>query len=94
MVLALSGAVKEARCEAARITNLQPNYSVESFLAAYQVPADDKKAARLNTITHLLLQIPYKTVVREKIELPPRADLQATYVRPPIADQTFVTRVF
>ncbi len=60
----------------------------------FVVPADDKKAARLNCITHLLLEVPYKTVVREKIDLPPRADLQATYVRPPITDQTFVTRVY
>ena len=40
------------------------------------------------------MQIPYQTVVREKVELPPRADLANTYVRPPITDQTFVTRVF
>ncbi len=60
----------------------------------FVVPADDKKAARLNCIAHLLLQIPYQPVIREKIDLPPRADLQTSYVRPPITDQTFVTHVF
>jgi polyphosphate kinase 2 len=60
----------------------------------FVVPADDKKAARLNCITHLLMQIPYRDVTRPQIELPPRSDLQSTYVRPPITDQTFVTHVF
>jgi polyphosphate kinase 2 len=60
----------------------------------FVVPADDKKAARLNCITHLLMQIPYETVVREEIELEPRPDLDASYVRPPITDQTFVTHVY
>ena len=33
---------------------------------------DDKRRARLNIITHLLEQIPYKTMPREKIKLPKR----------------------
>jgi polyphosphate kinase 2 len=36
------------------------------------VRSDDKKRARLNLITHLLKQVPYKTAPREKIELPKR----------------------
>lgn len=36
------------------------------------VRSDDKKRARLNLITHLLEQIPYKELSREKIELPKR----------------------
>ena len=36
------------------------------------VRSDDKKRARLNIITHLLEQIPYKELPREKIELPKR----------------------
>ena len=31
--------------------------------------SDDKKRARLNCITHLLKQIPYKELPREKIDL-------------------------
>lgn len=36
------------------------------------VRSDDKKRARLNTITHLLGTIPYKEIKGEKIELPKR----------------------
>jgi len=42
------------------------------FAPWYVVRSDDKKRARLNTIRHLLAQIPYKKVKREKIELPDR----------------------
>lgn len=38
----------------------------------FVVPSDDKKRARLNLITHLLSQIPYKSISREKIKLPKR----------------------
>lgn len=38
----------------------------------YVVRSDDKKKARLNCITHLLNQIPYKEAPREKIKLPKR----------------------
>jgi len=56
----------------------------------YVVPADDKKRARLNTISHILSQIPYEDVTRPEIELPPRPDSREGYIRPPITDQTFV----
>ena len=36
------------------------------------VPSNDKRRARLNLIAHLLEQIPYKSVPREKIKLPKR----------------------
>ncbi len=38
----------------------------------YAVRSDDKKRARLNVITHLLAQIPYEDVPREKVKLPAR----------------------
>lgn len=38
----------------------------------YVVRSDDKKRARLNTITHLLSQIPYERTPREKVKLPER----------------------
>ena len=41
------------------------------------VRSDDKRRARLNCITHLLEQIPYKKVPREKVKLPKRADKRA-----------------
>jgi polyphosphate kinase len=42
------------------------------FAPWYVVRSDDKKRARLNVIRHLLAQIPYKKLKREKIELPER----------------------
>jgi polyphosphate kinase 2 len=37
------------------------------------VRSDDKKRARLNTIAHLLNQIPYKKVRQEKVKMPKRS---------------------
>jgi polyphosphate kinase 2 len=37
------------------------------------VDSDDKRRARLNCISHLLSQVPYKRVEREKVELPKRS---------------------
>jgi len=42
------------------------------FAPWYVVRSDDKKRARLNVIRHLLSQIPYKKLKRDKIELPDR----------------------
>ena len=38
----------------------------------YVARSDDKRRARLNIISHLLRQIPYKTAPREKVKLPKR----------------------
>jgi polyphosphate kinase 2 len=43
-----------------------------SWAPWYVVRSDDKKRARLNCISHLLRQIPYKEAPREKIKLPKR----------------------
>ena len=40
----------------------------------YVLPSDDKKRARLNGITHILSQIPYKKKKRDKAELPKRSE--------------------
>jgi polyphosphate kinase 2 (PPK2 family) len=42
------------------------------FAPWHVVRSDDKKRARLNLITHLLKQIPYKESPREKVKLPKR----------------------
>jgi polyphosphate kinase 2 len=42
------------------------------FAPWYVARSDDKKRARLNIITHLLEQIPYKSAPREKVKLPKR----------------------
>jgi polyphosphate kinase 2 len=38
----------------------------------YVVMSDDKKRTRLNVITHLLSKIPYKRLMRDKVQLPDR----------------------
>ena len=43
-----------------------------SWAPWYVARSDDKRRARLNIITHLLAQIPYKKTPREKIKLPKR----------------------
>ena len=57
----------------------------------YVVDADIKIHARLNCISHLLSQIPYKDLLSNKktIKLPPRKK-GSGYVRPPIDEQTWV----
>lgn len=58
----------------------------------YVVNADDKKKARLNTISHLLSMIPYKELKHKKVDLPPIS--KVGYVRPPMSEQTFVKEVY
>ena len=55
----------------------------------YVVASDDKKRARLNVIRHLLSLVPYRDLTPQAIVLPPR-EPDSGYVRPPLADQTFV----
>ena len=43
----------------------------------YVVDSNDKKRARLNIISHILAQLPYKRVDREKVKLPKRSDKRA-----------------
>jgi len=60
----------------------------------FVVPSDDKRAARLNCIHHLLSIIPY--VDQEPPtpgKLAPRP-VGAGYVRPPLAEQTYVPAVY
>jgi polyphosphate kinase 2 len=45
------------------------------------IESDDKRAARLNCITHLLSEIPYEDALPGPIELPPRPEQEA-YERP------------
>ena len=53
----------------------------EMFLASdtawapwYVVRSDNKRRARLNTITHILSKIPYKELSRDKVKLPKRRE--------------------
>jgi len=58
----------------------------------YVVPSDDKKAARLNCINHMLSQFDYVDVAPEEVELPVMREV--AYVRPPMQEQTFIPRLF
>jgi len=59
----------------------------------FVVNADNKKAARLNCIHHMLSLIPYVDLTPKPMKLPPRRKT-SRYKRPPITDQTFVPEVF
>ena len=59
----------------------------------YVVPSDDKRRARLNCISHLLSVIPYKDIVPDPVEIPD-VDESKPYIRPPMAEQTFIPQVF
>jgi polyphosphate kinase 2 (PPK2 family) len=56
------------------------------------VDANDKKAARLNVISHLLETIPHKDVPHGAIELPARQ--QRNYERPPVDSQSWIPKRF
>jgi polyphosphate kinase len=59
----------------------------------FVVQADDKRRARLNCIDHLLSLIPYEDLTPKPFKLPPlKHDI--AYVRPPLAEQTFVPEKF
>ncbi len=54
----------------------------------FVVPSDDKRAARLNCMSHILDQFDYVDVMPPPVTLP---DIdQVPYVRPPMSEQTFV----
>ncbi len=57
------------------------------------VEADDKKRARLNCISHLLTQIPYRDVERASIVLPERV-FNADYLRGPVPDDMYVPDLY
>ncbi len=49
--------------------------------------------ARLNCIYHLLSLVPYGEPQTTELVLPPRQD-DASYVRPPVEEQSFVPEVY
>jgi polyphosphate kinase 2 (PPK2 family) len=59
----------------------------------WEVDGDDKRRARLNTISHLLSLVPYETVSYPTIELPEvRPD--DGYERPPVDQLHFVPQLY
>ena len=58
----------------------------------FVVNAEDKQAARLNVIRHLLSMIPFEDMTTEPLKLPPLD--KSKYVRPPIQEQNFIPEVY
>ena len=58
----------------------------------YVVNAENKEAARLNVIRHLLSMFSYKDLTPKPIPLPPIQ--KSKYVRPPIQEQNFIPQVY
>ncbi len=55
----------------------------------WTIESDDKRAARLNAISHLLSQVPYESTEPEPVTIPKRPSAD-DYTRPPQEDQRFV----
>jgi polyphosphate kinase 2 len=58
----------------------------------YVVNADDKKAARLNVIRHLLSVVPYEDLAATPLKLPPLD--RRKYARTPLGDQNFIPEYY
>jgi polyphosphate kinase 2 len=58
----------------------------------YVVNAENKEAARLNVIRHLLSMFEYKDLTPKPIPLPPIQ--KSKYVRPPIQEQNFIPEAY
>jgi polyphosphate kinase len=54
--------------------DLMLEHTDTEFAPWYLVNSNDKKRARLNVISHILAQIPYKRVKHDKVKLPKRSD--------------------
>ncbi len=55
----------------------------------WTVESDDKRAARINSISHILSQVPYEHLAPEPVEIPERPK-PSEDGRPPREDQNFV----
>jgi len=60
----------------------------------YIVPSDDKKRARLNGISNILSQIPYKKIKREKVKLPKRSHHGKYDDEASMKGRTFVPQIY
>jgi polyphosphate kinase 2 len=56
-----------------RARNAMFEATSRSFAPWFVLPSDDKKRARLNAIKHILSQIPYEKIKRDKVRLPERS---------------------
>jgi predicted component of type VI protein secretion system len=64
---------RERWFEYSRTRDLMLDATDTKWVPWHILRSDDKKRARLNCIHHILSQIPYKKVPREKVKLPKRS---------------------
>jgi polyphosphate kinase 2 len=64
------------------------------FAPWYIVRSDDKRAARLNTLRHVLSAIPYKRLSSPRVKLPARATKRSYNDRKSIAKRRFVEEYY
>ncbi len=69
------------------------NYTDTKLSPWFVVDADDKRKARLNTMSHLLSIIPYADLTPPEMKLPERTNHKG-YVRPPMQEQTFIPDLY
>jgi hypothetical protein len=60
------------------------------FAPWHIVNSNDKKQARLNLITHLLKQIPYRHMPKKKVHLPKRSTKHAYDDEAPMAKRRWI----
>ena len=60
----------------------------------YVVDSNDKKRARLNVISHILSQIPYKRIEHDKVKLPERSTKKKYDDQAPMAARKYIAQKF
>jgi polyphosphate kinase 2 len=73
-----------------RARDVMLKHTDTKFAPWYIVRSDDKRAARLNTIAHVLSAIPYKKISQKKVKLPGRSSKGAYNDAKTIARRRFV----
>ena len=92
----LSGMDLEARTrwvEYSKAKDLMVEHTSTPVSPWWEVAADDKRRARLNTISHLLSLVDYQEVKQPKVKLPPRKGDQG-YRRPPIEELNWIPNLY
>jgi polyphosphate kinase 2 (PPK2 family) len=79
--------------EYSRAKDLMLEHTDRKAAPWYIVDADNKKRARLNCITHLLGQIPYKDLSPVEVDLPARQP-DTGYKRPKKSNQNWIPEVY
>ncbi len=77
-----------------RARDLMFEFTDSEFAPWHIVHSDDKKRARLNVISHILSQIPYKKIDRAKAKLPSRSDKRKYDDRTSIAGRRLVAQKY